>query len=251
MQPLLSALAVDDNPAALSTIERYAEKIPWLQLVQCFTEALPAVAYLKAERVEVGLLDVEMDDFSGLDFIQLIKDQNIASPQFVIISAHEQYALKGFELNVVDYLHKPFSYHRFVQDLERVKDRLAQQKSNRDEKDVSSRKDPHLSDYLFVHHQKKLIKLFKQDITLVKSDGHFCYLYLKGQTRQHLSYSLSEMEQMLAGNSFLRVHKSYLVNIRHIQQIGTHIFLEDGEEVPIGSTYRSVVQQLCQRLSGR
>src|SRR5690606_25465165 len=105
------------------------------------------------------LLDVEMDDISGLDFINIIKDKGIGHPQFVIISAHEQYALKGFELNVVDYLHKPISYNRFVHAVERVYDRIThiQQQEVDDIRQANSQEHA-FSSYIFINHNKRLIK---------------------------------------------------------------------------------------------
>jgi len=256
MERVLHAIAVDDNPAALTTIQSYAKKIGWLHLDQCFTEALPGVSYLKNHPVDVVLLDVEMDDLSGLDFINIIKDKGISHPQFVIISAHEQYALKGFELNVVDYLHKPISYNRFVHAMERVYDRIKlTQKQDVDENKQANSQGHAFSDYLFIHHHKKLIKILKDDITYIQSDGHFCYLYLVDQSRKHISYSLLDMEKLLLESNFLRVHKSFLVNVKHIQEIdsrseASHLLLDDGEELPIGITFRPLVQQLCRNLLG-
>ncbi|MDF9799076.1 DNA-binding LytR/AlgR family response regulator [Catalinimonas alkaloidigena] len=256
MERILRAIAVDDNPAALITIQSYAKKIDWLYLDQCFTEALPGVSYLKNHPVDVVLLDIEMDDISGLDFINIVKDKGISHPQFVIISAHEQYALKGFELNVVDYLHKPISYNRFVHALERVNDRLSLTRNQKEDNIPTSNNHGHpFSDYLFIHHHKKLIKILKDNITYIQSDGHYCYLYLTDQSRKHISYSLADMEKLLLESSFLRVHKSFLVNVRHIHEIdsrseASNLLLDDGEEIPIGITYRPLVQQLCRNLSG-
>jgi len=255
MEKVLHAIAVDDNPAALSTIQKYAEKIDWFQLEQCFTEALPGVTYLKNHPVDVVLLDVEMDDISGLDFINIIKDRGINHPQFVIISAHEQYALKGFELNVVDYLHKPISYNRFVHAMERVYDRITQINQHEVDGNRQANSQEHaFSDCIFVNHDKKLVKVLKDDITYIQSDGHFCYLYLVDQSRKHISHSLLKMENLLLGSSFLRIHKSFLVNVKHIREIDSRseascLLLDDGEQLPIGVTYRPLVQQLSRNLS--
>jgi len=254
MKRVLHAIAVDDNPAALTTIEGYARKIDWLELDGCFTEALHGIDYLKNHSVDMVFLDVEMDDISGLDFISIIKDKGIY-PQFVIISAHEQYALKGFELNVADYLHKPISYNRFVHAVERVYDRISQvpQQELNGNGPANSRGHA-FSDYVFVNHDRKLVKVLKDDITYIQSDGHYCYLYLAGQSRKHISHSLLFMENLLLGSSFLRIHKSYLVNVKHIQEIdsrseSSYLLLDDGEQLPIGITYRPLVQQLSRNLS--
>lgn len=255
MERVLHAIAIDDNPGALTTIQSYARKIEWLHLDQCFTEALPGIDYLKNHSVDMVLLDVEMDDISGLDFINIVKDKGISHPQFVIISAHEHYALKGFELNVVDYLHKPISYNRFVHAMERVYDRILQTQTL----DANSIKPVNnqgsvFSDYLFIHHQKKLIKILKDNITYIQSDGHYCYVYLADQSRMHVSYSLLGMEKLLQESNFLRVHKSFLVNIKHIQEIdsrseASYLLLDDDAEIPIGITFRPMVQQLSRNLS--
>jgi len=255
MKRVLHAIAVDDNPAALTTIEGYTRKINWLELDGCFTEALHGIDHLKNHPVDMVFLDVEMDDISGLDFINIIKDKGIRQPQFVIISAHEQYALKGFELNVVDYLHKPISYNRFVHAVERVYDRLTQVPQQEINSNGYANNQEHaFSDCIFVNHDRKLVKVLKDDITYIQSDGHYCYLYLANQSRKHISYSLLEMENKLSESRFLRIHKSFLVNVKHIIEIdsrseASHLILDDGEQLPIGVTYRPLVQQLSRNLS--
>jgi len=254
MKRVLHSIAVDDNPAALTTIEGYTKKIDWLEVDGCFTEALAGIDYLKNHSVDMVFLDVEMDDISGLDFISIIKDKGIY-PQFVIISAHEQYALKGFELNVVDYLHKPISYNRFVHAVERVYDRLTQVPQQEINSNGYANNQEHaFADCIFVNHERKLVKVLKNDITYIQSDGHYCYLYLADQSRKHISYSLLEMENLLLGSSFLRIHKSFLVNVKHIQEIdsrsdASYLLLDDGEQLPIGITYRPLVQQLSRNLT--
>lgn len=246
----LRAIAVDDNPGVLQTIRQYADKTSAITLEECFTEALAGVAYLKNHPVDMVFLDIEMDDISGLDFIQLVQDQPISQPEFIIISAHEQYALKGFELNVVDYLHKPISYSRFIQALERTRQRLAPVQATETSPQTPEDSSP-FSDYLFIHQGKKLVKIRKDTIRYIQSDGHYCYVHLANENRKHISYRLADLERSLADDGFLRVHKSYLINGLHIQELdnrteGSQVQLDCGTEVPIGVTFRPLVQQFCQ-----
>lgn len=156
----------------------------------------------------------------------------------------------------MDYLHKPISYNRFVHAVERVYDRITHiQQQEADGIRQANSQEHAFSGYIFINHNKRLIKILKDNITYIQSDGHYCYLYLADQSRKHISHSLLYMENLLLGSSFLRIHKSFLVNVKHIQEIdsrseASHLLLDDGEELPIGITYRPLVQQLCRNLSG-
>ena len=239
----ITAIAVDDNPTALEILRKYAAKIPSLSLIQCFTEPLEALSYLDQKPIDLVFVDIEMGELSGIDFIRIAKGKELkAAPKFVINSAHDQYAIKGYDLNITDYLLKPVSYERFLQTLEKV----------RKEKQATQGVPLYQSDHLFLRSNGKTIRLRHRDVLYVQSDGHFVRVYVKERKHPHLlSYKLTQMEQILPDHSFVRTHKRYIVNVAHIAEMdATSVSLENVEPIiPIGSTYRHRINQFCIPLS--
>ena len=240
----ITAVAVDDNPSALEIIKKYADKTPSLSLTQSFTQPLEALDFLDRQSVDVIFIDIEMDDLNGIDFIKITKTKDFnLSPKFVITSAHDTYAIDAYDLNITDYLLKPFAYERFLQALEKV--RREKQSSKIIMPGVHNR-------HLFLRNNGKTIKLRHDDILYVQSDGHFVKVHLKERRYPlMLSYKITQMEEMLPHHSFLRTHKSYIINVEHISEIdSSSVCLESVQPlIPVGGTYRQKIIQLCKALS--
>lgn len=224
----MNAIAIDDSPSALEILRKHSEKLSWLTLSASFKEALPALDHLSSNPVDIVFVDIEMPGISGVEFIRIAKNKN--QPQFIITSAHDQYAIEGFELNVTDFLLKPISYERYLQAVEKV--RHSSKASNLE----------HTKNYVFLRHNSKLIKLHFKDILLIQSDGHFAKVYLKGEVHPlMLSYSLVQLEKVLSPSGiFVRIHKQFIINVDYVTEIGSAgIGIEHIEKlIPIGSTYR-------------
>ena len=239
----LTALAVDDSSSALAIIKKYADKTPSLTLLECFTQPQEALDDLGQKHIDVVFIDIEMDDLSGIDFIRIVKDKKLPSvPSFVITSAHEQYALQGYDLNITDYLLKPTPYERFLQALEKVKK----------EKQAAQPVFLPQSNHLFLRHNGRIIKIRRTDVLYLQSDGHFVRIYL--MTRRHplmASYRITQMETLLPPASFLRIHKRYIINVDHIAEVdATSVSLDHvGQTIPVGGTYRHRILELCNALS--
>lgn len=239
----ITAIAVDDNPSALEILKKHTAKTPSLNLAQCFTQPLEALDCLSRAPVDLVFIDVEMDDLNGIDFIRIIKSKELKpAPKFVIVSAHDQYAIEGYNLSITDYLLKPVPYDRFIQMLEKV---------SKEKRTTQTIIIPQ-KDYLFVRNNGKTIRLRHRDVLYVQSDGHFVNIHLR--ERRHplmLSYKMTQMEEMLPDHSFVRTHKRYIVNLEHIAEIdATSVCLDHvGLTIPVGGTYRHRINQLCSSLS--
>lgn len=241
----ITAIAVDDNPTALEILQKYAIKIPSLTLIKRFTEPLEALDYLSQQSVDMVFVDVEMGELSGIEFVRIARGKQLPSlPKFVICSAHDRYAINGYDLNVTDYLHKPVTYERFLLTLEKVKNEI---------NPTPLIPLPHTQPkQLFVRSNGKTIRVRHQDMLYVQSDGHFVRMHVK--EREHpllLSYKMSQLEEMLPNHSFVRTHKRYIVNVEHIAEIDTSSVSLDHVElvIPVGGTYRHRIHQLCNALS--
>ena len=233
---MLNTIAIDDNVAALSTIEKYAAKVPWVNLMATFTSPLAALDFLSENTVDVVLIDVQMQDISGLDFISIVKQKATqALPAFIIISAFDQYAIHGFDLNISDYLLKPFSFDRFLTALEKVR--------------ASSHAEvttPSNHPGLFVRQNSKYLQVNPATILWVESSGHTVQFHSSQDTPLLVTETMTHMETLLRPYGFYRVHKRYLVNRAFIKEIDLpFITLEHGTQpIPIGKTYRSVIRYL-------
>ena len=245
---ITTAIAVDDDPSALKILQNYAKKTSTLSLLDCFTQPLEALEYLDQQAVDMVFVDIEMDELSGIEFIKIVKSKQLDSaPKFVITSAHDDYALQGYDLAVTDYLLKPAAYQRFLQSIEKVRKEKRNAQADSLEKELTV-----LRDYLFLRNNGKLIKLRHQDILYVQSDGHFVKVHLKEQSYPlMLSYKITQMEELLPASSFVRTHKRYIINLEHLAEMDSStVCLEHVEPmIPVGGTYRRKINQLCKALS--
>ena len=240
----ITAIAVDDSPSALEILEKYSTKTPSLSLARSFLQPLEALDYLNHQLVDVIFIDIEMNDLSGIDFIKIVKSkEQPILPSFVITSAHESYAIEGYDLNITDYLLKPIAYQRFLQALEKVR---------KEKQPSQALRLNTFRNHVFLRNNGKTIKLRHEEVLYVQSDGHFVKVYLKGRTYPlMLYYKIAQMENILPDHSFVRTHKSYIINVEHIAEIDSHsVSLEHVELViPVGGTYRHKIIQLWRALS--
>ena len=235
---MLNLIAVDDNASALSTIEKYAAKVAWVNLIATFTSPLAALDFLGENTIDVVLVDVQMQDISGLDFIHIVKQkQGTTIPAFIIISAYDQYAIHGYDLNISDYLLKPFGFDRFLTALEKVR-----VNGHASTTPVSSPSNIGL----FVRQNSKHLQINPTTILWVASNGHTVQIHTRLDTPLLVTETMTHMESVLQPYGFHRVHKRYLVNRAHIKEINTSSIMMEhhSEPIPIGKTYRAVIRQL-------
>lgn len=233
---MLNLIAVDDNAAALNTIEKYAAKVAWIKLIGTFTSPLKALDFLGDHMIHAVLIDVQMQDISGLEFISILKQKQASTiPAFIIISAFDEYAIHGYDLNVSDYLLKPFGFDRFLTALEKVRANT--------KVEVPS---PPNNVGLFVRQNSKHLQINPNTILWVKSNKHTVQIYTRLDTPLLVTETMSHMENLLQPYGFHRVHKRYLVNRLHIKEIDLHTVKMDytPQSIPIGKTYRSVIRLL-------
>jgi len=214
---MLKCIAVDDEPLALKRLQEFIGKIPFLDLQAGFDNSLLALAYLSKQQPPVVFLDIQMDELTG---IQLLESLNYA-PQVILTTAFEDYALKGFDLRVTDYLLKPYSFTRFLQAVNRLDQTLS----------ITSQ------GYLFVKTGSRLEKI---DLTEVR--------YIEGMRDQRCIYlsdkkvmtpeTFGELQKQLPTSHFCRVHKSYIVGIQHIRSVERDRLIIGQELIPISDTYK-------------
>ena len=214
-------IIIEDEPLALERTRDYVEKIPFLVLVATFEDALEGLAYLKTQPVDVLFLDINMDELSG---VELLESSNISS-QVIITTAYQQYALKGFELNVTDYLLKPFTFQRFLQAVNKAQENLAKSKTT-----------PTV-DFIFVKTENRLEKIMLSDILYIEGMRDYRRIHTV-QKRVMTLQNFTELEQMIPSQLVCRVHKSYMVAIPKIEAIERGRILIADQRIPISATYK-------------
>ena len=234
----LKALIVDDEPLAHQVLLTYCENFPFVTVVgQCYS-ATEALSFLAEHPVDLLFLDINMPMLSGLDLLRVLKTK----PQVVITSAYQEYALESFELEVTDYLLKPFSFERCLQACNKA---LAQCQLIEQAKSQSQFTEKECeTPAIFIKVDKKQIQLNLADISCLEAYGNYVKVWRDGKSLL-TPRTLSSFEQQLPSEQFIKVHRSAIVNLDHIDYVeGTKVRLLDGHELNIGKSFKSSVSEL-------
>lgn len=224
----MDCIIIEDQAPARRILEKYIRDIGTLRLKATFSDAISALEFLQNEQVDLIFLDIHLPKISGLDFLKSLSHP----PHIILTTAFQDYALEGYDLDVVDYLLKPFSFQRFVKAVNKAKAVHQQNDTQVPIADSSGTAD------LFVKSGYEYIKIRVRDILFIKADSDYTEIYLT--EKKHLtSESLQHWENFLNENQFTRVHKSYIVNVDKIRKIvGNQIYLVDQHTIPIGRVYK-------------
>lgn len=220
----MRCIAVDDEPFALRLIGDDIQKIPFLELVKTCTSPLEALEYLQKNSIDLLFLDIQMPTLKGTEFLRTLKNPPLA----IITTAFEQYALEGFELNVVDYLVKPIPFQRFLKAVNRAHEQFLLR--NKPEKKEDS--------FFFVHSEYKELKIFHQQILYVEGLKDYVKIFLTTQDRPILTrLNLKAIESKLPEDQFCRIHNSYIVSLSKITATQkAQIFIKD-IVIPVGDKF--------------
>lgn len=228
----LACIAIDDEPLALDKIRDYVEKVNTLDLIATFDNGIDALSYLKEHRVDLLFLDVQMEELSGIQLLETLTFR----PKVILTTAYDKYTLKGFELNVTDYLLKPFSFQRFLQAIDKVYDGVLSERNRAPVSVDENGSKPHM-DYIFVRADSKYRKVRFDDILFVEGMKDYIRIHTAIDRLMTLK-SFSKISEHLPEDQFIRVHKSYLVSISKIDSIERNTLLIAENRIPIGESYR-------------
>jgi two-component system LytT family response regulator len=221
----INCIIVDDEPIARDILRTYIAQVPYLNLVGEYSDAFEAMQLLNRQQVDLVVLDINMPRLSGLDMLRTLKKY----PAIIITSAYSDYALEGFELSVTDYLLKPFSFPRFVQATEKV-NQLRQ---------AAGQTTPAIptEDFIMVKADKKLTKVFFNDLTHVEAYGNYIFIY-SGPNRIMSKQTLTQFEEQLPTAQFVRIHKSYVVSLKAVKFLEGNELSIGSKKLPVGKVYR-------------
>jgi DNA-binding LytR/AlgR family response regulator len=231
-----NCIIVEDEPLAAEVIRDYILQIPFLQLKAICTDALYAMEVLQKEKIDLVFLDIHLPKLKGLDFIKALKKP----PQVIITSAYQEYALQGYELNVVDYLLKPIEFNRFVMAVNKLKELFNGDSPALTHNPVSERAG------LFFNVSKKKVRVYIDEILYIESLKEYIRITTKEKSIL-TKFQLGQIEEMLSKNGFLRVHRSFLVAKNKIDAFTATDLEIGGQQIPIGRSYKELVMAVLEK----
>ncbi|MEO1010815.1 MAG: response regulator transcription factor [Bacteroidota bacterium] len=232
----MNCIIIDDEPLALGIIKSYCEDTGGINVLGTFTNPLKSIHYIQKNPVDLVFLDIEMPQISGIEFIKSLEKK----PLFIFTTAYPQYAIEGFELNAIDYLVKPIPFPRFLKSMNRAKE-IYHMKVN---KEAIGNVAPagggtHTENhFVFVKSDYNNVKIKIDDITYVQGLKDYLKIHVKEGKPILTLLSFREMAAKLPSTSFYRVHRSYLVNVNHVDSIQRNRILIHEVRIPIGESYK-------------
>ena len=233
----MKCIIIDDEPLALNIIRSYCEEMGGLEVIGIYTNPLESIDQIKNSDVDLVFLDIEMPQITGIDFIQTLENR----PYFIFTTAYAEYATVGFDLNAIDYLVKPIPFPRFVKAINRVKEihELRNQHNPGTENLVSAGMKVNRSDgFIFVKSEYDNVKIRLEDITYIQGLKDYLKIHLSNAKPVLTLMNFKSLEEKLPLNSFIRVHRSYLVNVNRIKTVQKSKVVLDDMRIPIGESFR-------------
>jgi two-component system LytT family response regulator len=227
----ITCIIIEDEPLAVRVLSDYISQVPFLELKATFKDAILATDFLRQHSTDLIFLDIHLPKLKGMAFLKTLANP----PAVIITTAYHQYAVEGFDLNVTDYLLKPFEFDRFLVAVSKVKttEGLRQQQDEKQSK----------KDYLFLNVQKKKVKVFLTDIIYIESQRE--YIKIVTTSREYVSkMSTNEIEEILPANSFKRIHRSFIISVSKIDAYTAEMVEVNGISIPVGRGYREVLENL-------
>lgn len=226
----IRCIVVEDEPLATKILADYISQVPFLQLQGTFKDAILATEFLQDHSVDLIFLDIHLPKLKGMAFLKTLTDP----PAVIITTAYHQYAIEGFEMNVIDYLLKPFEFERFLVAVNKVK---------KVQKQTATHSDGKEKDYLFLNVQKKKVKVLFSDIVYIESQREYIKIVTtKGDFLTKMG--TQEIEELLPPDRFKRIHRSFIISISKINSYTAEEVDVNGTLLPIGRGYRESMNDL-------
>lgn len=228
---MIKCLIIDDEELARELIKSYIDKTDFLELIGMYENPIDALPVLKQESIDMIFLDIQMPELKGTDFAQLIPD----STRFIFTTAYSEYALKGYELNALDYLLKPITYDRFLQAAAKIKESTTE--INNESINFSS------NESITIKSGYDLHKIKFSDIIYIESDSEYVNFHIRGGKKIMSYQSLKSLEKSLPSNIFMRVHRSYIINKANVTALKGKDLILDTTKIPVSTSYYEKVKE--------
>ncbi len=238
-----NCIIVEDEPLAAEVISDYIQQVHFLELKGICSDAIYAMEIMQKEKIDLIFLDIHLPKLKGLDFVKIVKNP----PQIIVISAYQEYALQGYELNIIDYLLKPVEFSRFLMAVNKLKSPHENEISNGKGRIIQPAASVERA-HLFFNVSKKKIKIYLDEILYIESLKE--YIRIVTNEKSILTkFQLGQIEELLAKNNFLRVHRSFVVAREKIDAFSAAAVEIQGKEIPIGRSYKELVLAVLEKKS--
>lgn len=225
----IKCIIIEDEPLAVKVLSDYISQIPFLELKATFKDAILATDYLRDNTADLIFLDIHLPKLKGMAFLKTLT----RPPAVIITTAYHQYAVEGFDLNVTDYLLKPFDFERFLMAVTKVK--TAQTGNHPEKREVK--------DFIFLNAERKKIKILFSEIIYIESQRE--YIRIVTTKKEYVSkMSTHEIEDVLPANLFKRIHRSFIISMSKIESYTAEMVEVNGVSIPIGRGYRDAIENL-------
>ncbi|MFT4061578.1 MAG: LytTR family DNA-binding domain-containing protein [Edaphocola sp.] len=231
---MIKCIAIDDEPLALSLLADNVSKVPFLKLEASCNDAFEAAKVLQEKEIDLIFIDIQMPGITGLQFINSLQHK----PMVILITAYKQYALDGYELNVVDYLLKPVDMGRFLAACNKAQELYQLRQVNKEK--------PQHPDYFFLNVDYSLVKVVYDDIVWIESLRDYVKIHLTSSPNRPLvaRMSIKGLEEQLPADRFLRIHKSYIVSKAGITSVRKNSIVIANRELAVGETFKGAIKEL-------
>ena len=228
----IKCIAIDDEPLALKQISSYVDKTPFLEAVALCKSAFDAMEYLAKNEVDLMFVDINMPDLNGMDFVKSLAQK----PQIIFTTAYSEYAVDGFKVDALDYILKPVSYASFLKSANKAKTWF--ELNHRQSETIQTTQDS-----LFVKSEYKMIRIFLSEITYIESSNEYIKIHLINGEPVTTLIRLKVMEEQLPKDKFMRVHRSFIVNLGRVKVIERNrIIFDQNVYIPVGEQYKESFQ---------
>lgn len=229
----IKCLAIDDEPLALKQIGSYIKKTPFLELVALCNNPFSAMEFISENQVDLLFVDISMPDLSGMDFVKSLT----IKPLVIFTTAYSEYAIDGFKADAIDYLLKPIGYKDFLRAANKANSMFELKTTHSEQKEVTR-------DHLFVKSDYKIIRIEFSDIKYIESVHEYVRIHLLDDKPVMSHISLKSIEEQLPASSFLRVHRSFIVNSARIKMIERNrIVFDNNVYIPVSDQYKANFQK--------
>jgi DNA-binding LytR/AlgR family response regulator len=227
----IKCIIIEDEPLAVKVLADYISQVPFLELKKSFKDAILATDYLRDNHTDLIFLDIHLPKLKGMAFLKTLTHP----PAIIITTAYHQYAVEGFNLNVTDYLLKPFEFERFLIAVTKVKTSQTENKRSGEAQETK--------DHLFLNVQKKKVKILFSEIVYIESQRE--YIKIITTKKEYVSkMSTHEIEGLLPVHLFKRIHRSFIISVSKIESYTAEMVEVNGVSIPIGRGYRDIIENL-------
>ncbi len=243
----ISCVAIDDEPLALDLLSKFIQQTTFLELVGKFSNAIEALGYINQHEVNLIFMDIQMPDLSGMELARILDGKkNSAHTRVIFCTAYHQFALEGYKVEALDYLLKPYSYEDFLAAATKAYQYFGRI-GTLNQTATSSNQIPS-ADYIFLKVEYQLVKVVLKDITHVEAYKDYVKVHLKSKNHPLLSLtSMKNMEELLPKDRFMRVHRSFIISLDHIDSISKNVIHIGDQQIAVGDLYKDQFSEFVSR----